>query len=241
VTETPIDAATVQRCIEALKGSGEYRRDWKRRPYHPGPGELVETWTYTTHPMDILAALLHPPEKSEAEKLVAEWLDTSDVNDSYRELVQFILDKQKAHLKELIAPSDMPVVEKPQYVFGPWVTPTDELTPNFPIGWLYQMRSSRTLEVNSVLWKMGSRVCSIDTDYRAVFEVGKWYNWNGGPCPVEPDTKVHIQTRDGYQDTDGEAASGFGPTEVGRADWWAYQNCRTDDHIVRFKIIGEAA
>lgn len=89
-----IDKATVERCIALLSGAGKYERQWKRLSDMDEP-DLEETWTFTTHPMDLLTPLI-APQPTEAEKLVNEWLggcwDESDTD--YVRLAQFILDKR---------------------------------------------------------------------------------------------------------------------------------------------------
>lgn len=203
----PIDTATVQRCIELLKGTGEYRRviHWDQPSR---TSETRETWTYTTHPMDLLTGLLKT-EPTEAEKLVDAWLggNMDEDDQDYVRLAQFILDTQKrdgealmqtamnnledrlrinaapydAVVKAIIASCAQP---EPQYVFGPWMPAVDGQTPPFPDGWFYQMRSTRTGEVNPAIWPVRGRFTSEDTEYRVRFTVGQWYDWAGGDCPV---------------------------------------------------------
>jgi len=42
-----------------------------------------------------------------------------------------------------------------------------------------------------------------------------WINWTGGPCPVSPDTRVEVVTREGEQAQD--TADAFYWTDCGRA------------------------
>jgi len=230
----PIDPATVQRCIEALKGSGRYDSQWKRQRYQRDV-ELIETWTYTTHPMDILKGLLPPPEKSEAEKLVDEWAEFWGIKriegrEDYVRIAQFILDKQKAHLKELIAPSDMPVVEKPepQYVYGPWIEWKGGQCP-VPGDWMVQRVWKGVLQepesASRVAWMFEGT-----EKYRVRFEVGKWYDWTGGPCPVQPDVKVEYAMRNGMPDYTSPRASTL--------DWHHPTRYITPGcDIIRFKVV----
>lgn len=223
----PIDAATVQRCIELLKGTGEYRRviHWDR------PSRISETreqWTYTQHPMDLLAGLLKT-EPTEAEKLVDAWLvscgivQAEDYGDFVR-VAQFVLDNTKRdNPAEILrnwatdfaeehgytvdhesfdAAADhvaTPIGEpEPQYVFGPWMPAVDGQTPPFPDGWFYQMRSTRTGEVNPAIWPVRGRFTSEDTEYRVRFTVGQWYDWAGsGDCPLGEDVQVEVGLRNG--------------------------------------------
>lgn len=242
----PIDTATVERCIELLRGHGEYDGRLGRTMSEP---TLVETWTFTTHPMDLLRGLI--VTKTEAEKLVSEWREYRDPEDDYglfgrddmNTLAQFILDKQKrervsammaAPLKcDGYSTSEEP---QPQYVFGPWIIPTDGRTPDFPIGWEYQMRSAITHVENSSIQTMIGRYTAIDTHYRVRFEVGKWYDWTGGACPVGDDVRVEVVQRDDYTTT--EAAGNFSKWNH-TEDCWLWSTKYSDDNIIRFKITGE--
>jgi len=298
--DQPIDPATVQRCIEALKGSGEYDRQWKRQLYQRGAGELVETWTYTTHPMDILKGLLPPPEKSEAEKLVDEWLESSNPNDSYAGLAQFILDKQRsdnpaevlrdiatelaeehgytvdqwqtyplpdgpfklvdANGREIASgfssslkasPDDIRAINEalrnvaPQYVYGPWRDWQGGECP-VPADWhvetvlRYEEKGSHDTSIckagGYVNWEHvgpGVQGNTYDiTHYRVRFEAGRWYDWDGGECPVEPDVRVEVTLRNG------EVTQAYhNPT-----GWrWHHVEMFQSHDIIRFRIIGDPA
>jgi hypothetical protein len=304
----PIDAATVQRCIEALNATGEYDRQWKRQPYTRGPGELIETWTYTTHPIDILKGLLPPPEKSEAEKLVDEFFrDRTATQVSDVALVQFVLDKQRSDnpaevLRDIAtelaeengytvdqwqtyplpdgpfklvdengreialgfssslkaSPDDIRAINEalrnvaPQYVYGPWREWQGGECP-VPGDWVVQVEldnewadtdaegnaftdfslagdaDTGTAEV--FMWPL-DRFCGNITHYRVRFEVGKWYDWNGGECPVEPDVRVEVTLRNG------EATQAYHNPTMWR--WQHVERLQSHD-IIRFKIIGDPA
>lgn len=107
MTDTaPLDPATVQRCIDALTGTGKYGYAFERISDFEPPVR-VEQWTYTMHPMDVLRGLLEKDERrTEAEKLVDEWLGGNMDEDAqdYVRLAQFILDKQAdARAAEMLA------------------------------------------------------------------------------------------------------------------------------------------
>ena len=119
MTTPPIDTATVQRCIELLKGSGEYRRviHWDQPSR---TSETRETWTYTQHPMDLLVGLLKT-EPTEAEKLVDAWLDGNmDEDDQdYVRLAQFILDRVNAQLT-FPSTEGVTAAERPTFTVDQW-------------------------------------------------------------------------------------------------------------------------
>ena len=54
-----LDIDTLNHCIAALEGKGAYSRVFKREGYDEVT--LAETWTFTTHPIDILKELLPKP------------------------------------------------------------------------------------------------------------------------------------------------------------------------------------
>ena len=56
------------------------------------------------------------------------------------------------------------------------------------------------------------------------YEVGKWYGWTGGDCPVHPHTKVICKFDDGAENCEPEAA--------GTWIWWGCD-------IVAFKVVEE--
>lgn len=244
---TPLDPATVQRCIEALKGTGRYDKQWKRLS-DMGDPDLIESWTYTTHPMDILADLLKP-KPTEAEKLVDEWKVEAGYSSSFGdfdiddmlELTQFILDKQaqNATMNFATALHDQRVYEEPigatQFVYGPWIIHPDGNAPVIPEGWKYQLRGCTTGRVhNEILTGPDTAQTWSATDYRIRFEVGKWYDWAGGPCPVDDAVTVEVIQRDEYQCS--------GPARDFTLAGWESGGCwkRTtirDDHIVRFRVL----
>lgn len=260
----PIDTATVQRCIELLKGTGEYRRviHWDQPSR---TSETRETWTYTTHPMDLLAGLLEP-EPTEAEKLVSAWAEDAanllDADYWYEELVelaQFILDKQardgealmrtamnnledrllvrtmtttgtmKASPEEIRAINEALGNVEPQFVYGPWMPAVDGQTPPFPVGWFYQMRAASTGVIGTTLECRGAPVESIDTEYRVRFEVGKWYDWAGGDCPVGAEVRVEVGLRDA-----GTNSTYTNPTYYR----WGHGMGADSHDIIKFRIMG---
>lgn len=262
-----IDKATVEHCIALLRGAGEYQRQWKRQPYHADP-EMLETWTFTTHPMDLLAPLI-APEPTEAEKLVNEWLGGCwDENDTdYVRLAQFILDKRNAERVAAtpVAPSTDDITQasadticsinaalgncEPQYVFGPWIEWQGGVCP-VPGDWMvdivcrYETVEDYTQTVAcATRWRRGwgwdvGRHRSDITHYRVRFEVGKWYDWAGGPCPVGPDVMVVVVTRDGWESAESWWAQGW---SEGCHDWWKHEGYRPEDNITRFKIISPSS
>ena len=56
------------------------------------------------------------------------------------------------------------------------------------------------------------------------YEVGKWYPWTGGECPVHPYTKVVCKFDDGAENCEPEAAG-----------TWIWLGCG----IVAFKVVEE--
>lgn len=241
---TPLDPATVQRCIEALKGTGRYERQWERLSDMDDP-DLIESWIYTTHPMDILAALLKP-EKSEAEKLVDEWDGSPETTPAherrdYLSLAQFILDKQAQNptMNFATALHDQRVYEEPigvtQFVYGPWIIHPDGNPPVIPEGWKYQLRGRTTGRVhNQILTGPDTAQTWSATDYRLRFEVGKWYDWTGGRCPVDDAVTVEVVQRDEYQCS--APARDFTLAGWESGDCWLWTTNR-DDHIVQFMVI----
>lgn len=222
---TPLDPATVQRCIEALKGTGRYDKQWKRE-LNQRDSELIESWTYTTHPIDILAGLLKP-EPTEAEKLVDAWLcgNMDEDDQDYVRLAQFILDKQKPVAQ----------AEEVQYAYGPWIIHPDGNAPVIPEGWKYQLRGCTTGRVhNEILTGPDTAQTWSATDYRIRFEVGKWYDWAGGPCPVDDAVTVEVIQRDEYQCSGPARDFTLAGWESG--DCWKRTTIR-DDHIVRFRVL----
>lgn len=185
---TPLDPATVQRCIEALKGTGRYDVKWDMLGY-AGALRKVESWTYTTHPMDILAGLLKP-EPTEAEKLVDAWMggNMDEDDQDYVRLAQFILDKQAQNptMNFATALHDQRVYEEPigvtQFVYGPWIIHPDGNAPVIPEGWKYQLRGRTTGRVhNEILTGPDTAQTWSATDYRLRFEAGKWFNTSDHP------------------------------------------------------------
>lgn len=241
---TNIDTATVQRCIEALKGTGEYNRQWQWKNYGTAAMELLETWTYTTHPIDVLQALIKP-EKTEAEKLVDEWMAENGIArcDDKRDLInvaQFVLDSvnaEKVAVDFPAEPIDLGVGETPEYIFGPWIEWKGGERP-VPGDWEIQTvcpRLRKTLDdPDETLTSAGGwserqwRDTVSISHYRVRFEVGKWYDWHGGECPLGPDTKVVMKLRDGRD---------FGPYYVSAVTWQHGYGSGGGD-IIRFKVVG---
>lgn len=63
------------------------------------------------------------------------------------------------------------------------------------------------------------------------YEVGKWYGWNGGECPVPPNTKVRVVFSE-----DLEYNTGF-QDEVREAKYWHWDSEYSP--IVAFRIVKE--
>lgn len=277
MTDTPIDPATVQRCIQALRGTGQYDKEWKRLSDMDEP-HLVESWTYTTHPMDILAALIKP-EPTEAEKLVDEWLggNMDEDDQDYVRLAQFILDKQAdARFAEMLAAPTLDTRsfdhtnedgdllrttvttgamksaeslgdilhshnQEPQFVFGPWIEWQGGDCP-VPGDWMVQVALDKNagnqgLDASAAClfrWSHFPHGGNI-TQYRVRFEVGKWYDWNGGPCPVDGDVKVEFVQRDNF--TSSWKARELALEGWERGDCWKWTTPSSDDNIVRFKVV----
>ena len=195
-------------------------------------------------------------EQTEAQRLVSEWAIEQQriggvvVNvfssNEYVSLAQFILDKRDTTKQYdgcttresaeriarhfLASPDAGPIVEKPKIAFGRWIGAQDGKTPDFPVGWMYQMRSAVTGQVNPVIVQMTKRYPSKDTEYRAIFTVGKWYGWGRiGECPLDPDTWIQWLWCD-------ESELDFYKTieEVGEINW-----CNADLVIKKFRIVGD--
>lgn len=177
---TPIDTATVERCIELLRGTGEYGRSTKRISDFEEPHQ-VETWTFTTHPIDLLRSLIvpEPTEESEAEKLVSEWLGggTVDGDEDYVRLVQFILDKQKRDGEAMLA-NAMENLNAATLIRSSAVTGTMKASPD------------DIKAINEAL-----RYCEPKPQY----VYGPWIEWHGGECPVPGDWIVEYKLRNGFQ------------------------------------------
>lgn len=59
------------------------------------------------------------------------------------------------------------------------------------------------------------------TDYND----GKWHGWNGGECPVHPESVVEVMLQSGFND------SGVGSTD------WDWGICKTP--IIAFRVVKE--
>lgn len=220
---TPLDAATVQRCIDALKGSGVYRKEWRSGELNRY-AELIETWTYTTHPMDILKDLLPPPEKTEAEKLVDKWIEKAkpapigvgNMADLIR-FAQFALDS-------LEPPTEAPQEEA--YVFGPWIDWPNGPPPKIPHGWEYQMTGTETGYLSDVFIGPDTNSAWHNTNFRYCFRQNTWYNWRGGDCPVKEDTQVAVRYADGSV-----------TRWPGDAYGWEWEHHHGQGNIIEFKIV----
>jgi hypothetical protein len=208
---------TLQRAIEALKGTGQH--GLLRQPYERHPSDV---WTYyDTHPMDVLKALIPPPPappKSEAEKLVDEWINEQNANPEWRgayvAVAQFVLDKTQP----VITPAAAPTTSEKQYVFGPWIEWKGGGCP-LPADWEIQtVLNDETMDnfddcvdaagaYGSSAW-LNSAPLPI-THYRVRFEVGKWYNWTGGECPVPEGCLVAVHLRNFHQPEDRHAKAAY--------------------------------
>lgn len=166
----PIDTATVQRCIELLKGTGEYRRviHWDQPSR---ASETRETWTYTQHPMDLLAGLLKP-EPTEAQKLVDAWLvscgivQAEDYGDFVR-VAQFVLNNTKR--------------DNPAEILRNWATDFAE-----EHGYTAKHESFDAAAAHAA-----TPIREPEPQYT----FGPWIEWHGGDCPVPGDWMVETLYR----------------------------------------------
>lgn len=69
--------------------------------------------------------------------------------------------------------------------------------------------------------------CPVDSDLIAEcseYEVGKWYPWTGGECPVDGESVVSVMLRDGDIEAEASACS-----------WqWGHDDC--DGDIIAFRV-----
>lgn len=66
-------------------------------------------------------------------------------------------------------------------------------------------------------------------------EVGKWNGWNGGECPVHPDTVVQVQRRDETR----EQVEAESPSSAHRANEWDWACDGVAGDIIAFRVVKE--
>lgn len=231
---TPIDPATVQRCIELLKGTGRYDKQWKRLSDMDEP-DIEETWTYTTHPMDLLAGLLPKPEPTEAEKLVDAWLggNMDDSDTDYVKLAQFILDRVNAQLT-FPSTEGVTATERSSFTVDQWQANT---LPEGPFRLVDENGREIASGFTSSLKASPEDVKAVSDAIRNVMEpqpryvFGPWVKWNGGDCPVPGDWMVETVCSD--------EVMGEHDADVCEASDWAWNHCDCCDithYRVRFTV-----
>lgn len=122
----------------------------------------------------------------------------------------------------------------PRYVFGPWIEWSGGDCP-VPHDWKIEtVCSDETMgehdpEINRAggyrsVWHKGNlRI----THYRVRFEVGEWYDWNGGECPVEAATLVEAWLR---HNSDPQHYKW-------EASGWDWRHLDGSGDIVKFRIV----
>ena len=177
---------------------------------------------------DQIETLRPAPPKSEAELLVDEWVAQNVAYESQRAvnvaLAQFVLDRERATHAATPPPitpeaPEAPEAQSPVYVYGPWIEwhGGDEcpvsgdwfVQVHFDGDWVdYDAAGNKFIDFSEANDEADGRPASkwhwyhdgiADiTHYRVRFEVGKWYDWAGGSCPVPGDTRVVV----GFSDRD---------------------------------------
>lgn len=233
MAEHQIDPETVKRCIEALRTA---------------PGVYSERKTYTNTYIDAitidnavvtLEGLLPEPEKTNAEKLVDEWCQSrgmtlfGDIIKDYASFADFVLDR----VSEKVATA---INTEPSYVYGPWIKWEGGKCP-VPGDWRIETVLADETVANhdeDITTAQGWRWTHIGSDsdithYRVRFEVGKWYDWTGGPCPIDGETRAQVRFRYG-QTYEGSGKTSFWSN--GSYDWWKHEGL-PDDNIIAFKVV----
>lgn len=79
------------------------------------------------------------------------------------------------------------------------------------------------------------------------FDDDGWIKWDGGECPVAPNTRVQVRCRNGWEDTAARGGIAAGYLNSPAADpmsrsvngnWWL--NRGTEDDIVAYRIVSQA-
>lgn len=63
----------------------------------------------------------------------------------------------------------------------------------------------------------------------------EWIEHDGGPCPVDPDTRVIAKFRDGKVDDIKPARAGF--WSRGSYDWWKHEGPDLCHNIVAYRVV----
>ncbi len=200
MSDTEIHGPTLDACINALS--------WKMRvrsysePYSKITDDYY-TFAGNRSPLDILESLRPAPELSEAEKLASEWATSRGydfVTPGNVSLVEFVMQR-------LATPAKLPEPE-PEYVFGRWIKHDGSNECPVPSDWEIETVCGRyesldeydTSITRANNWTPGQWEKSI-TYYRVRFEVGKWYDWTGGECPLPDDCRFEFCMRGGKERT----------------------------------------
>lgn len=127
--------------------------------------------------------------------------------------------------------------DEPQFVFGPWIEWQGGDCP-VPGDWMVQVALDKNagnqgLDASAAClfrWSHFPHGGNI-TQYRVRFEVGKWYDWTGGPCPVDGDAKVEVGLRTG------ETVNFYSDARSYRWTHGFYGKPVDDHDITRFKVL----
>jgi len=66
-----------------------------------------------------------------------------------------------------------------------------------------------------------------------------WIEWNGGPCPVEPETMVEVRRASG-RTVEGYRARCFQSIDgMTDADWWTWNHIQKPSDIIAYRIAKE--
>lgn len=153
-----------------------------------------------------------------------------DTMAEWSSLAQFVLECQRHAATQPQVIPETPEAQSPVYVYTPWKEWHGGECP-VPGDWFVQARlegewedydavgnkfidfSEATDEsdgdvAHEWVWD-GRRPAYVTlpvTHYRVRFEVGKWYEWHGGECPVPEDWRVNYHLRDGQVSNSAEPA-----------------------------------
>lgn len=62
-----------------------------------------------------------------------------------------------------------------------------------------------------------------------------WIEWQGGECPVDPETYCYLMTADGYVSPRAAPAGTAGADDLNADDWWTY-SCAPGDRIIAYRV-----
>lgn len=64
-----------------------------------------------------------------------------------------------------------------------------------------------------------------------------WIEWQGGECPVDPDTPVEVRFRD--YEIAGDEVSGLDASFWigGSYDWWKHESPDRDNDIIAYRVV----